>query len=67
MKALIFSNWHTMRWIRLAIAVFLLQQAIQYREVMLGFISLFFFTQALFNMGCGASGCAVPNNKKQKK
>jgi len=64
MKALIFSNWHTMRWIRLAIAIFLVQQAIQYREVMFGFMSLFFFAQALFNMGCGANGCAVPNHKK---
>lgn len=66
MKAIIFSNWHAMRWIRLLIAVFLLQQAIQYQEVMLGFMALFFFIQAIFNMGCGPNGCAIPNNKKNK-
>ena len=64
MKILIFSNWHAMRWIRLGIAVFFMQQAIQYQQFMFGFVALFFFFQALFNLGCGLNGCAIPNSKK---
>lgn len=65
MKTLIFSNWHAMRWIRLGIAVFFVQQAIQYQQFMFGFVSLFFFFQALFNLGCGLNGCAIPNSKNK--
>jgi hypothetical protein len=30
MKQLLLTNWHSMRWIRLAIGIFLIQQAIQF-------------------------------------
>lgn len=65
MKALIFTNWHAMRWIRLAIAFFLVQQAIQYQQVLFVFMALFFLVQSLFNMGCGLNGCAIPNPKNK--
>jgi hypothetical protein len=27
---------------------------------------LFFMVQVIFNLGCGANGCAVPNKKHKK-
>ena len=66
MKQLLFTNWHGMRWFRLIIALFLIQQAIQFREIMFGFMSLFFLFQALFNTGCSLNGCGVSTLKKNK-
>lgn len=66
MKQLLFTNWHPMRWIRLAIGLFLIQQAIQYHEILLGFMALFFLFQAVFNSGCSLNGCGVSTFKKSK-
>ncbi|MFI0491641.1 hypothetical protein [Flavobacterium sp.] len=66
MKEIIFSNWHIMRWIRLAFSLFLFVQAYELREWFFIPFGLFFLFQALFNMGCGINGCAVPKYKINK-
>jgi hypothetical protein len=60
MKTLLCTNWHLMRWIRLAFALFLLGEAYATREWFFIVFGLFFLLQALFNWGCGTNGCAIP-------
>lgn len=65
MKQLLFTNWHLMRFIRLAFGVFLIFQGIETRQwFFFGFAGFFLF-QALFNQGCGVNGCDISqkNNK----
>lgn len=64
MKNLLLTNWHLMRWVRLAVAIFLFSQAYIMREWSFVGIGIFFLIQVIFNMGCGPNGCAVPNSKK---
>lgn len=66
MKQLLFTNWHIMRWIRLAFGLFSLQQAFQYREILFGVMTAFFLFQAIFNTGCSLNGCTIPTNKNSK-
>ena len=67
MKNVLFTNWHLMRFVRLAIALFLFSQAYVVKDWIFVGISLFFFVQVVFNLGCGPNGCAVPNNKYSKR
>lgn len=55
-----------MRWFRLAFAVFLFTQAFILREWMFLAFGLFFLVQVIFNFGCGANGCVIPNKKHKK-
>lgn len=66
MKQLLFTNWHLMRWVRLAFGIFLIFQAIETRQWFFFGFAAFFLFQAIFNQGCGANGCAVPTNNKSK-
>ncbi|MBP6180736.1 hypothetical protein [Flavobacterium sp.] len=66
MKKLLFTNWHVMRLVRLAFALFLFTQAYILKEWMFIAFGLFFFIQVLFNLGCGSNGCTIPNNKYNK-
>ena len=66
MKEIIFFNWHITRWIRLAFALFLFVQSYVLREWFFIVFGLFFLFQAIFNLGCGVNGCAVPNYKNRK-
>ena len=66
LKDLLFTNWHVMRWVRLAFSLFLFTQAFILREWMFIAFGLFFFVQVIFNLGCGPNGCAVPNIKHNK-
>jgi hypothetical protein len=66
MKRLLLTNWHAMRWIRLVIGLFLIQQALQYQQLIFGFMAAFFLFQAIFNTGCGLNGCEVSTFKKKK-
>jgi len=66
MKQLLFTNWHLRRWVRLAFAIFLFTQAYVLHEWMLIIFGLFFLIQVVFNMGCGANSCAIPNIKQNK-
>ncbi|PWA07187.1 hypothetical protein [Flavobacterium psychrotolerans] len=66
MKVQLFTNWHLMRWVRLTFALFLFIQAIVLREWMFITFGLFFFIQVIFNLGCGANDCTIPNHKNKK-
>jgi hypothetical protein len=66
MKRLLLTNWHAMRWIRLIIGLFLIQQAIQYQQLIFGFMAAFFLFQAIFNTGCALNGCEVSTFKRDK-
>lgn len=55
-----------MRWFRLAFAVFLFTQAFVLREWMFLAFGLFFLVQVIFNLGCSANGCVIPNKKHKK-
>jgi hypothetical protein len=67
MKELLFTNWHVMRWFRLAFALFLFAQAYYLQEWMFVAFGLFFFVQVLFNTSCGPNGCALPKKKYSKR
>jgi hypothetical protein len=63
----LFSNWNFMRWLRLAVGLFIGIQAILIHDTMLGFFGAFFLFQAITNTGCcGVGGCSVPATKRQK-
>jgi hypothetical protein len=64
MKQVLFTNWHAMRWIRLVIGLFFIQQAIQFHEFLFGVMAAFFLFQAVFNTGCGLNNCSVQNLEK---
>ena len=60
------TDWHFMRWLRLALGVFVSVQAVQMHDPLAGMIAFFFFFQAVTNTGCcGAQGCALPAQKKE--
>lgn len=67
MKELLFTNWHFMRWLRLAFALFLFVQAYSTQEWFFIVFGLFFLFQVVFNLGCGPNGCKVSNPKHEKK
>jgi hypothetical protein len=54
-----------MRWLRLALGVFIMVQAIQRHDGFAGAIAIFLLFQAITNTGCcGSGGCSVPLNKQ---
>mgnify|MGYP003385643801 FL=1 len=66
MKQLLFTNWHLMRWVRLAFALFLFAQAYITHEWFFLAFGLFFLFQMIFNLGCGSNGCGNQINKTIK-
>lgn len=52
------TNWHPMRWVALAIGLFLGYNWLAESSPVLGFMSLFFLFQAVTNTGCLAGQCA---------
>jgi len=55
------NNWTIMRWIRFALSIIILVQAIQLHDALFGVLGLFFLYQAVSNTGCCAtSNCAAP-------
>jgi hypothetical protein len=67
MKNLLFTNWHIMRWVRLAFSLFLFVQAVTTKEWFFIAFGLFFLFQVVFILGCGPNGCSIPNTKYSKK
>jgi hypothetical protein len=62
-KQMLFTNWHTMRWVALSIAIFFATLAIIDQEIITALFSGFFFFQALTNKGCMVSqSCGLPIN-----
>ena len=70
MKSLINSlatNWHFMRWIRLAMGLFIAFQAFEMRSALMGILSAFILYQVVTNTGCcGASGCSIDSSKRNR-
>lgn len=64
MKRLLFSNWHIMRYFRIAIALFCFYTAYERNEWYFVAFGVFFLIQAIFNLGCGPRGCNVPSKNK---
>ena len=63
MRNMLLTNWHFMRFIRLAVGIALIIQAFTAHDYVPGAIALFFLYQAIANVGCGGSGsCIVPRN-----
>ena len=63
-RSTLFEGWHTMRWVALFIGIFMATMAIWYQDILTGFLSAFFFFQAVTNSGClGAQSCNVPLEK----
>ncbi|HZY38010.1 MAG TPA: hypothetical protein VFE53_15240 [Mucilaginibacter sp.] len=61
----IFANWNFMRFLRLALGIWISVMAVQSRDWSVGLISGLFIFMALTNTGCcGAYGCAIPNSKQ---
>jgi hypothetical protein len=68
MTKTLFTNWHTMRWVALAIGGFLGIMAVLYQDMITGLFGAFFVFQAVTNTGCMVSQtCGVPANKKSTK
>lgn len=68
MRQTIFSNWNMMRFLRLAIGIAIIVQAVMAKDVMLGLAGVFFTSLPVFNIGCCAGGnCYVPAKKEDSK
>jgi len=66
-KQTLLTNWNLIRWLRLALGLFIAYQAIQLHDSLSGIISIFFLFQAVTNTGCcGTSGCAVPITSRKE-
>jgi hypothetical protein len=64
MKAIIFSNWNIIRFLRLGIGLVILVQAVMASDIVFGLIGLLFTGMAVFNTSCcGAGACAAPASK----
>lgn len=59
-KNTILNNWHAMRWLRLLMGAMILSAACEQKDVTIGLLSGVLIVQAVFNLGCGVQGCAVP-------
>ena len=59
-KQRIFSNWDFMRFLRLALAVFILVEAWMHSDLLVGAVAGILLFQAVVNVGCcGVSGCEI--------
>lgn len=53
------SNWGTVRWIRLGLAIALLMAGLSSGDTVAYAASVFFSLQALFNFGCCGAACTT--------
>ncbi len=68
MKQTILTNWTFMRFLRLAIGIAILVQAIIAKDVLFAFLGLAFTAMPALNIGCcGTGGCYAPPGKNQDK
>ncbi len=67
-KEKLFTNWHVMRILRLAIGVWMLVMAIQTRDWIVGVFSTFFLYQAVTDTGCcGTQACYTPIKRTKEQ
>lgn len=63
-KETFFNNWSFMRWLRLALGIYIAVQAVETLSLLLGVVAVFFMFQAITNTACcGKKGCALPVKK----
>ena len=63
MKSLL-SNWSLMRWVRLALSIIILVQAISVHDTAMSLAGLFLLGMTLANIGCcGVNSCTAPLSK----
>lgn len=68
MKQIIFSNWTLMRFLRLAMGIAILVQAVIAKDMLFAFAGIVFTAMPVFNVGCcGTAGCATPAKKDSDK
>jgi hypothetical protein len=66
-KETLFTGWNFMRFLRLGLAIFIGQQAVQFHDILSGVIAAVFLIQALTNTGCcGSTGCSTNTNYTTK-
>lgn len=59
------SDWNFMRFVRLALGVYIGIQAYQTQSILSALLAAFLLYQVITNTGCcGANGCAVPLKEK---
>ena len=59
------SDWNFMRFVRLALGVYIGIQAYQTQSILSAILAAFLVYQVITNTGCcGANGCAVPLKEK---
>jgi hypothetical protein len=64
MKQTILSNWTLMRFLRLAMGIAILVQAVIAKDMLFAFAGIVFTAMPVFNIGCcGTAGCAAPPKK----
>lgn len=64
----LFTGWHFMRWLRLALGLMIAFQALELHDVWMGLMAAFFLFQAATNTGCCGSGrCAIPTKTIESK
>jgi len=56
----IIANWNLMRIIRLALGILIIVEGVRSQMTPITLMGAAFAALALFNIGCGPGGCAVP-------
>lgn len=59
-KTILHTHWGFMRWIRLALGLYLVFIAFTESDLLAGGIGALLTFLALFNQGCGGGSCTVP-------
>jgi hypothetical protein len=64
MKQAIWSNWNFMRFLRLALGIAIMVQAVMVNDVFIGILGILFSSMAVLNIGCcGTGACSTPIKK----
>lgn len=63
MRTRLLTDWHAMRWMRLAFAIVFLFAGIAQHEPVAYAAAAFFGFQALLNVGCCGAACAPPRTR----
>ncbi len=66
-KQALYTPWPFMRWLRLAIGLYLIFIGVTESDFLAGGIGAVFSVLALLNQGCGSSSCASGNCDIPKK
>lgn len=68
LKNRLIKGWSLMRFIRLALALIIIIQAVTSSEILFAVLGGFLLFQAIFNYGCcGAGGCDISHNASNPK